>query len=148
LYCTVAEMKDEVSELKTLVDAGKITEATVTSWITKGDTIINSYCASRYIVPFTTVPPLIKTLSEELATFFFFRDQDRAEEMRVNIWARVRELLEKIRDGEQRLIDADGNAVVMDTSQADRPWSDRLNVDPIFNMKDATEQSITPSDYD
>jgi len=148
LYCTVTDMKNAVSELKTLIDAIKITEESVESWIEKGDTIINSYCAARYKVPFTTAPPLIKSLSIELATFFYFRDQSQSSEERDKIWARVRMLLEKIESGEQKLTDASGDPIAMDSSQTDKPWSNRLNVDPIFNMKDTTEQSLTPSDYD
>ena len=148
IYCTVADMKNAVSELKTLIDGGKITEEQVTAWVVKSDTLIDSYCASRYKVPFVSVPPVIKTLSIELTTFFYFRDQAQSENEREKIWARVRDLLEGIRSGEQKLIDANGDPVAMDTTQADTPSSNRMNVNPVFNMKDAVDQSLTPSDYD
>lgn len=146
-YTDDGGLKAAIAELKELFDAGKITDSQINDWINKGDSIIDSYCASKYAVPFTTVPPLIVTLSKELATFFFFRDQDRAEELRKNIWARVRDILKAIKEGSQKLILEDGTPVQMLSTQVDAPWSNRRLVSSIFDMEDFEGQSYDPKTY-
>lgn len=154
MYCTAAELKEQITELNELVTAGKIVDATINGWITKADKIINTYCASSYALPFTNqttgveeTPPLINAMSQELASFFFYRDMGKSDEIRDKIWSRVRELLEGIQKGSQKLLDSNDDPIPMDSTQIDSPWSNRAVSEAIFTMKDPESQSYDPDDY-
>ena len=78
MYCTLEQLKTELSDeiLRQLTDddnIGVINTANVLSAVARADAEIDGYCAVRYAVPFTTVPPVVNGLSIEIATYYLYK---------------------------------------------------------------------------
>lgn len=83
--------------------------------------IINGYCARRYSLPFSPVPPTVRAIAEDLVSYytcrsFFMNDNHNRMDYFEELYAQAREDLEKIRDGEMDLVDTAGSDV---TTKAD-----------------------------
>ena len=83
-YSTLTDIEETIPtavviQLTDDANSGAVDAAKVTDCIAKGDGIIDSYCAVKYSVPFTTVPSVIKTLSCDIAIKYLYAR--RVEEM-------------------------------------------------------------------
>jgi len=84
MYCVLSDILSAVpdSEIARLTDdvQGKtINEDIVNDSITKADELINGYLRSRYDVPLTTPPALVKDLSVDLAIYFLYQRRFRTK---------------------------------------------------------------------
>jgi len=83
--------------------------------ITRAESVVNSYISARYSLPFTIVPPIIRTLSEDIASWFHIRGVSVQDGQRDNPWYLTYKedlkMLEGIRDGKTTLALTDGSAV-------------------------------------
>ena len=83
--------------------------------ITRAESIVNSYLSARYSIPFTVVPPIVRTLSEDIASYFHIRGVSVQDGQRDNPWYTSYKLaidmLEDIKDGKTQLSLTDGSAV-------------------------------------
>ena len=61
--------EDVLIQLTDDVDAGEVDAAVVTRAIADADGEIDSYCGMKYPVPFTTVPPVIRKCSVDIAIY-------------------------------------------------------------------------------
>ena len=92
--------------------------------ITRSDNLINSKVAVRYDVSSwtVTVPPMVQSLSEDIATYYTMRASFAGDSTAVNEWAdRYKEaiaMLDQIRDGDMDLVDSTGN-LLDEVSDAD-----------------------------
>ena len=74
MYCTVEDMKKLIPE-STLIQLtddeslGNINQARIDEAVASADAEINSYCGSRYSVPFTPVPDMIRKVSVDIAIY-------------------------------------------------------------------------------
>lgn len=71
-YCTQADIEKQLPPAQVIQLAdddgdGVADSGVVSDCITRADDEINAYAATRYTVPFTTVPALIRTISVDLA---------------------------------------------------------------------------------
>ena len=93
------------------------TSAVITPHITRADNIINGKIAGRYDVKnfATSVPPMLQTISEDLATYFSFRSLFSADNQNRNEWTdkfqEAMTLLDEIRDSKIDLVDSTGNVI-------------------------------------
>ncbi len=78
-----------------VVNQGRVDEA-----IAQADAEINSYCASKYTVPFTTVPAIAKKISVDLAIYnLYSRKVDIIPETRAERYKNAIRQLEGISKG-------------------------------------------------
>ncbi len=73
-YCTLSDIEklipqDTIIQLTDDEDTGSVNQARVDEAIAQADSIIDSYCGTRYSVPFSTVPDIVKTLSVDIAIY-------------------------------------------------------------------------------
>jgi phage gp36-like protein len=153
-YITVNDITASISEVGALLEAERISKGDIGRWIELSEAEIDSFCASRFKLPFTNqttgveeTPPLIRSLTKQLVEFYFFEDQDRASETRDRIHRRVLDILKDLRNGKQKLVDTDGTPIRFDSTQVDTVWSNRAGRDSIFNLRDAVNQNYNPADY-
>jgi len=73
-YCTQDDIISQISEeiLIQLTDddgVGEVDADRVSAAIANADAEINSYCGMKYSVPFSTVPPMIRAASVDIAIY-------------------------------------------------------------------------------
>lgn len=73
-YCTQADILEQMSESMLIqltddADAGEVDTDAVTRAIANADAEIDSYCGTKYDVPFTTVPAIIRLVSVDIAIY-------------------------------------------------------------------------------
>ena len=73
-YCTQTDLEEQISqneliELSDDAGAGVVDDSVVTRAIADADGEIDSYCASRYTVPFLPVPVMVRKLSVDIAIY-------------------------------------------------------------------------------
>jgi phage gp36-like protein len=78
MYTTQADIIKAISEeiVKQLTDddnLGVINEDNVTKAIARADAEIDGYCAVKYAVPFTTVPPVVAGLSLDMSIYYLYK---------------------------------------------------------------------------
>jgi phage gp36-like protein len=77
------------------VDSTKVTEA-----IEKADAVIDGYCAQRYTVPFTDVPPIIEAISVDIAIYnLYSRRVGTMPDIRKNKYENAIKMLKDIEAG-------------------------------------------------
>lgn len=83
--------------------------------ITRAESIVNSYLSARYSIPFTVVPPIVRTLSEDIASYFHIRGVSVQDGQRDNPWYSsyklALDMLQDIKDGKTQLSLTDGSSV-------------------------------------
>lgn len=93
------------------------TAAVVDRQITRAEGYVNGKLAQRYEVPFTStsVPPLVVTLTEDIATFYcfrsFFTQDNQNYSGYLDNFKDANDTLKEIQKGDIDLIDPSGNLV-------------------------------------
>ena len=125
------------------------TVAVVNSHITRAETIINGKISSRYFVSTfqtsTTLPPLLTTLTEDIAGYYTIRSFFSADNQNVNEWGEkfqeAMELLEDIRDGKMDLVGPDLN-IISGTSTTMTVESSTQDFSPTFSEDDILQSEV------
>jgi len=95
---------------------------------------INGVIAARYSLPFTTVPPLVRSLTAKLAAGYAIRDGFAVEGLRRNQYLddfkEAKDTLKMLVTGDMKLTYTDGSLVPVNTSS--RFKSSAENYTPIF----------------
>lgn len=113
--------------------------AILSAQITRAESIVNSYVSARYSLPFSVVPPIIRTLSEDLTSCFTIRGSYVQDGQRENKYdeafcKQAYAILEGIKKGEIPLTLTDGSLV--STKTTTRILSSTENFAPTFNLDD------------
>jgi phage gp36-like protein len=100
-YTTVAKVRTSLGDLS----ASAISATVIQDGIDDADGLIDAYIGAKYTTPLTTVAPMIKRISRDIATYHVFNDQiagGSAPEAITVVEARydrAMKLLKEIRDG-------------------------------------------------
>lgn len=79
---------------------GAVNEARIVEAIAAADAEIDSYCAARYAVPFTTVPAVVKKLSADMAIYnLYSRRMEEIPATRADRYKNAVRVLEGIAKG-------------------------------------------------
>lgn len=120
--------------------------AIIAAHITRAEGVVNSYIANRYSLPFATVPPVIRSISEDLASYYTIRASYVQDGQRKNeylpAYESAMEMLKEIRDGKMPLALTDGSILVSNTSG--RYKSSTENYTPIFNLDNESAWEADP----
>lgn len=122
--------------------------------IRRADDLINGKLARRYTVPFTTtaVPPLVRTIAEDLSAGMLFRSLFTRDSQNKNNWSddmldRAMELLDQISIYEIDLADTAG-ALVAERNIGSIIDSTTENQAAVFDLDSETSQVISPDRLD
>lgn len=122
--------------------------------IRRADDIINGMLGRRYAVPFTTttVPPMVRTIAEDLASGMLFRSLYTRDSQNKNEWTEVLidqafKMLEKIAEYEVDLRDTAGS-LIGETDSGSRVDSSTENFAPIFDLDSITSQEVSAARLD
>jgi len=99
------------------------TVSRIASHITRAEAYVNAKISSRYDVSSftsTAVPPILKTLTEDISSYYTLRSVYTGDNQNVSEWvetfSEALEMLDAIRDGKMDLIDSDGSLIGASTS--------------------------------
>lgn len=125
------------------------TIAIIEQHITRADNIINGMIAQRYNVSgFTTsVPPLLKTISEDITSYFSYRSFFSGDNQNFNEWTdeykAAMESLKKIREGDLDLVNSTGSLLPeVESSSVDRIESTTQDYQPFFDEDGVTDWAV------
>lgn len=124
-----------------------VTAAVITPHITRADNVINGKISGRYDVKnfATSVPPLLQTISEDIASYFSFRSFFSNDNQNFSEWTDkfkdAIDLLNEIRDGEIDLVDSSGNVIseLEATSSNGMVDSNTMDTQSFFDIDEPTE---------
>lgn len=107
--------------------------------IDRAEGVVNGFVGQRYALPFSTVPPLVRTLTEDIATYYAIRgslNQDgKVRNVYLDDYKQAMAMLESIASGMTALFDTSGAAIPSQSNA--RFLSSTENYDPIFGNDDA-----------
>lgn len=109
MYCSLDDIKKQIPEeaILQLTDddaLGVIDEAKVEEAISNAGALIDGYCSARYLIPFATVPAIIKPIAVDLAVYALYaRRVETMPEVRAANQKNAVKLLGDISTGKVRL---------------------------------------------
>ncbi len=105
-----------------------------TKHIDRAEGVVNGYVGQRYSLPFSTVPPLIRAITEDIAVYYAIRgalNQDgKVKNVYLDDYKLAMTTLAEISKGSLALFDTSGAAV--DALSNNRFLSSTEGYDPIF----------------
>ena len=131
-----------------IVTTDSATVDALNAHIRRADDTINGKIAKRYSVPFTStaIPPLVRTIAEDLTAGFLFRSLFTRDSQNRNDWTedlmkRAYEMLDQIADGEIDLADTSG-ALLSERDSTNKIDISTENYYPIFDVDTDTSWNI------
>ena len=95
---------DALIQLTDDENTGQVNQDVVNEAIARGDAMINSYCSSKFIVPFAVpAPDIIRMLSEDVAIYHLYAR--RGEEIPGSVNDKFRNALKQLADIAKGLVD-------------------------------------------
>lgn len=127
-----------------------LTVEILNSHITRADARINSIIAERYDVSnfTTTVPPLLRLLSEDITSYYAMRSEYSGDNQNVNEWIDKYEMaveqLNEIRDGKASLVDTSGSLIEEREADSDTGYVSSSTEDytPAFDVDGFLDQKF------
>ncbi|MFZ5998055.1 MAG: gp436 family protein [Nitrospirota bacterium] len=105
MYSTLDDIKkllpaEIIIQLTDDENTGAINQARVDEAISQADAEIDSYCAGKYTVPFTTVPAVVKKISVDIAIYnLYSRKVEEIPDTRKDRYNNAIRQLKRIADG-------------------------------------------------
>jgi len=130
------------------VGTNVINGTAVNRHIVRADNIINTKLNKRYTVPFgtgTSTPPIIKTISTDIAAFFVMRSLFTKDNVNINDWVddlkkTAEDMLDAIAAGDTKLKDV--NDVTITQLEVNDLHSNTKDYHPIFNLDDNLNHKV------
>jgi len=140
LYATTTSLSELIpnylSENTTTSDAAGA--AIFSRHIDRAESMVNSYVSNKYSLPFVVVPPLIRTLTEDIACYYLIRSAYTQEGQNKNLYypdyKTAMSILESIRDNKTSLALTDGSLLAADSTT--QYLSSTENYTPITGLDD------------
>lgn len=114
--------------------------------IDRAENIVNSYVSTRYSLPFTSVPPLVRTLTEDIACYYAIRgsyvqDGERKNEY-MDAFKLAMDTLADIKAGLTHLVLSDGS--LLNPQASSRYLSSTKDYTPTFDLDTVTSWKLDP----
>jgi phage gp36-like protein len=123
----------------TLPEIGSVSTLTsghLTNYANQAESIVNGQIVRRYTVPVSPAPPLLETISTDIAIYRTLIRLYNQERMAASPWPdrykESMETLQMIADGSILLVDSAGN-VITGRSDIAEVWSSTKDYTPTFN---------------
>jgi hypothetical protein len=129
------------------------TVSIISKHITRAENFVNGKVARRYdISGFTSTshPPLLKTLTEDITTYYTFRSLYSADNQNVNEWTdkflEARDTLDQIMSGDLDLVDEGGDLIEeRSSSTTDYLVSNTEDFSPTFDEGNVLDWRVSNS---
>lgn len=119
-------------------------------YIDDAEAEVNSAIAIRYEMPFSTVPPLLRTLAGHIACYIAIRNGFSAEGLHRNQYLDdykdAKAILKELMDGARRLTYTDGSLVPVNTTGRIKSSSETYT--PIFGLDEPTSWDRDPDEVE
>lgn len=113
--------------------------------IDRAESIVNTFLVSRYSLPFNPVPPIVRTLSEDLACYFAVRSAYTQDGQNKNQYfteyKEAMKTLDLLQKGDMNLAYTDGSDVPINSQ---RYISSTENYTQIFGIDDPMNWKVDP----
>jgi len=145
-YCSDSDVRNILTGVGTDV----MGTAAVAAHITRADSIIDTKLGARYNVPFSTTPPVVETISADIAAFYVMRtlytqESQNESDWTLELYKRANSLLDKIAEGKLPLLDSSGNTLSV---RADEVESTTAGYTPTFDVGKTINQEVDPDRID
>ena len=119
--------------------------------ITRAEGTVNAALATRYSLPFTTVPPEVRRISEDIACYYIIRashwqTSGGTKNAYLEDFKSAFEDLKSIAKGEMGLALTNGSLVPVNTSAMFKSTTE--DYEQIFNLDDTTAWAVNPDQLD
>lgn len=118
--------------------------------IDRAESVVNTYITARYSLPISPVPPVLRTLSEDLACYFAVRSAYTQDGQNTNQYypeyKEAIKTLQALQKGEIKLSYTDGSTVPVATSN--RYISSTENYTPVFGADDPENWKVDTDQVD
>jgi len=120
------------------------TNAIIHKAMQQSESLINGYCARRYTTPFTTVPPMIRTICEDITCYQAMRQLYSRDSQNVNDWVgdfkTAMDMLIEIRDKKIDLANTAGS--LLDEKSTNTRIDSTTEYTPIFELDTFTSWAV------
>lgn len=144
-YCTVAECRISLGNISDTV----ILDAVIQDAIEEASSLVDGYVGSRYKVPLTTVPKMIRRITRDISVYHVFNDHVASgasvqdDEKVENRYNKALALLKEVKKGDLQLPGID---TVADSNNP--LWSSTQNYQPTFDMDHETKWGVDGNQLD
>lgn len=118
--------------------------------VDRAEGLVNSYVAARYALPLSPVPPLLRTLTEDIACYYAFRGALSQDGQRKNTYIeeykQALSVLDDLKKGDVRLAYTDGSLVPVASSS--RFLSSSEGYTPVFGKDDPEQWGVDSDESD
>ena len=141
-YCSISDIRTLVPKFTILA----VPDTTVQMHIDNADALIDSKIVAHYVLPLSTVPKIVKSVSQQIAIYYILCAGFTQDSQNKSRWADVYEkaiaLLDKMSGGDMVLTDNAGNAL------PNHNWlkSSTQGYIPIFDVGPTEEQVVDSSE--
>lgn len=123
-----------------------VTSDTVTTFINHSEAKIHGFIGSRYNVPVPGGPPLLKYVTESLATAlilrrFFSQEQENKSDWVVGMFEEVKDTLTGLSNGSIVLVNS-SSVIIAPSRLAGTVWSSTQGYNPTMNILDPIQQRV------
>lgn len=130
-YCTQTDLLEQISEDKLIqltddADAGIIDTSVVDRAIENADALIDSYCGTKFVVPFSTVPTRVRALSVDIAIYNLYSRRQGASETIKERYDECITFLKDVAKGNATLGENDPDGVPSESNKPEIFSSDRV----------------------
>jgi phage gp36-like protein len=152
-YCSITAIYSNLPLIPNTATANGFVRATevINSHIRRTDGIIDGKCARRYSLPFSPVPPMIRSIAEDIVSWytlrsFYSKDGQNKSEYLSDFKDEAIVMLNLIMIGDIDLVDTSGSAVpVLTTERTDMISSNTQDAQPFFDIDDPTDWKFDDS---
>ncbi len=136
-YASVDQIRSSMGD----ITSAQIPDSDITEAIEETEGLINSFCASRYSVPFDPVPNMIQRITRDITVYHLFNDNIAAghtvqDDVKVyKRYENAMRLLKDIRDGKMIIYGAS-------TTSRKHLWSSTEDYKHVFDVDDETEWGV------
>lgn len=118
--------------------------AAFSAHIDRAEAVVNSKLTNRFALPFTTVPPLVRSMAEDIACFYALRaaiaQDGQVDNKQIERFSPAFDTLDQVAAGKMGLALTDGSAVSANSTSRIR--SSTLDYAPTFNLDDPKDWAI------
>lgn len=137
-YATADELLKQYPRLSTT----GLTTGEFETNIVRAESIVDAYLASRYSVPFSPVPAIIKQVTIDIAALDLFDRCQQAAEWIVRRWQSAMDILKMLQSGDMAI---PGVAVL---TTIDTPTSTTKDYVPVFGVEPSLREQVDPNRID
>jgi len=140
-YCTQSDLLEQIDEdvliqLTDDHDAGSVDSGVVTRAVADADAEIDAYCGTRYELPFSPVPAMVRKLSVDIAVYNLYARRKGVPEDRQKRYDSAVRFLRDVSNGKATL---GGDAPAQDSDSG--PEATTVKSDRIFSKGRSSDSS-------